>query len=149
MKMWMFGMTAVLIIGAAVMAGCIDEVVDPDLDFAVMDVMTNSTSPNPESVRADDGYEFLYVKVRIGNENRDTDLTVGPKTFSVDDNGTTEVRGKFLANMDLRKVDSIRIDPDSEKMVWVIFEVPRDSGMLYIRYRGTLDEPLERKLPDY
>ncbi len=32
---------------------------------------------------------------------------------------------------------------------WVVFKVPEDATMLYMRYIGTLDEPIEQKLPEY
>lgn len=149
MKTLLFGAMAVLILGAGLMAGCIDQVADPDLDYHILEVTTNTTSPNPESVDADGGYHFVYVKVRVENENKDADLTIGPKTFTLDDNSTTEVKGKYLANTDLRRIDSIRVDPNDEKIFWVVFHVPEDSTMLYMRYRGTLDEPVEKKMPDY
>jgi hypothetical protein len=149
MKMILFGAMAALILGAGIMAGCIDQVADPDLDFHILEVTTNSTSPNPESVEADGGYHFVYVKVRVENENKDADLTIGPRTFTLDDNSTTEVKGKYLANNDLRRIDSIRVDAFDEKIFWVVFSIPEDTRMLYMRYRGTLDEPVEKKMPDY
>lgn len=149
MKIWLFGTMAALMIGAGIMAGCIDQVIDPELDFHILDVNTNTTSPNPGSVVADDGYEFVYVKVRVENENRDADLTVSPRTFTLDDNSTNEVKGKYLANMDLRRIDSIRVDPLDERIFWVVFKVPVDATMLYIRYTGTLDEPIEQRMPEY
>jgi len=149
MKIWMIGGMLALIIGAGLIAGCTDQVVDPELDFHIMEITTNSTSPNPESVDADPGYHFVYVKVRVENENRDADLTIVPKTFTLDDNGTNEIKGKFMANLDLRRIDSIRIDAFDEKIFWVLFSVPEDDQMLYMRYRGTLDEPVEKKMPDY
>lgn len=149
MKIWMLAGVLALVMGAGLMAGCIDQVADPELDFHILDVMTNTTSPNPEGVDADAGYHFVYVKVRVENENRDADLTIAPRTFTLDDNSTTEVKGKYLANLDLRRIDSIRIDPFDEKIFWVVFSVPRDTQMLYMRYIGTLDEPVENRMPDY
>ncbi len=149
MKMLFYGAMAVLILGAGLMAGCTDQIADPDLDFHILEVTTNSTSPNPESVEADGGYHFVYVKVRVENENKDADLTIIPKTFTLDDNSSTEVKGKYLANTDMRRIDSIRVDAIDEKIFWVIFQVPEDEDMLYMRYRGTLDEPVEKKMPDY
>ncbi len=149
MKIWIVGVVMALIAGAGIMAGCIDQVADPDLDLHILDVMTNTTSPNPGSADADDGYEFVYVKVRVENENRDADLSIFPKTFTLDDNSTTEVKGKYLANMDLRRIDSIRVDAFDEKIFWVVFQVPQGEKMIYMRYRGTLDEPVEEKMPEY
>lgn len=148
MKLWILGALAA-IIGAGLMAGCIDQVADPELDFHVMEVQTNTTSPNPGAEEVESGHHFLYVKVRVENLNRDADLTIGPRTFTVDDNDTVEVNGAHLANADLRDIDSIRVDPLDEKIFWVVFKVPDGYRMLYIRYVGTLDEPKELSLPEY
>ncbi|MDG6224168.1 MAG: DUF4352 domain-containing protein [Candidatus Thermoplasmatota archaeon] len=149
MRMWAMIGLAALIMGAGLMAGCIDEVADPTLEFNVMDVALNNSSPNPSSVDAGSGYQFLYVKVRLVNLNEKADLTVVPGSFAVDDNSTVEKRGDHMATLDMRRIDSIRVDPQDEKIFWVTFKVPTDSKMIFIRYRGTLDEPVERTLPEY
>ena len=147
--MWAMLGLAALIMGAGLMAGCIDEVADPNLEFTVMDVALNNSSPNPSSVDAGSGYRFLYVKVRLVNLNEKVDLTVVPESFAVDDNSTVEKRGDHMATLDMRRIDSIRVDPQDEKIFWVTFKVPTDSRMTFIRYRGTLDEPVERTMPEY
>jgi len=149
MKIWQFGALAALVLGAGLMAGCIDQVADPELDFHIMEVATNTTSPNPGSEAAEQGYHFVYVKVRVENLNKDADLTIAPKTFTLDDNSTVEEKGEYMANLELRRIDSIRVDPMDEKIFWVIFEVPDGTRMLYMRYKGTLDEPIEKDMPDY
>ena len=140
---------AALVLGAGLFAGCIDEVVDPTLNFSVLDVMINESSPNPNSIPALNGSHFVYVKVKVNNQNENSDLVIAPVSFFADDN-MTEVEGSFLANQStLRRIDSITVDPKSFKEFWVIFEVPDGTKLIYIRYRGTLDEPIEKKMPDY
>jgi len=139
----------VLVLGGALTAGCLDQVLDPEMDFRVLEVGTNRTSPTPMSVNATNGNTFLWVKVSVENLNENVDLTVGPRMFSVDDNERTEERGEFMANMDRRRLDTIRVDPMEEKTIWVLFEVPLNATMSYIRFRGTLDEPVEHIMPEY
>ncbi len=139
----------VLVLGGALTAGCLDQVLDPEMDFRVLEVETNRTSPTPMSVNATNGNTFLWAKVSIENLNENVDLTVGPRMFSVDDNKDIEERGEFMANMDRRRLDTIRVDPLEEKTIWVIFEVPLNTTMSYIRFRGTLDEPVEHILPEH
>ncbi|MGA1792925.1 MAG: hypothetical protein ACMUHM_03150 [Thermoplasmatota archaeon] len=146
---YMLGLAA-LVIGAGLLAGCVEEVADPDLTFSVVEVRTNATSPNPNGESADPGHHWLYVKVKVNNLNERNDLTVFPGTFYADDN-VTEYTGEYLANgSSIRRIDSIRIDPNTNKEFWVIFgQIPDGDKMVFIRYRGTLDEPVEKKLPDY
>lgn len=140
---------AALVIGAGLLAGCVEEVLDPDLDFQVLDVYTNMTSPNPNSVNATEGHHFVYVHVEMENKNKELDLTITGSSFYVDDN-VTEVTGSYMANgSTIRRIDSIRVDADTQKTFWVIFEVPDGTQLTYIRYRGTLDEPVERNMPSY
>lgn len=140
---------AVLVVGGGIIAGCLDEVLDPDLDFEVLEANTNTTSPPPAPETAENGTHFLWVKVRVENQNENNDLTIAPGFFTVDDNADIEEEGEFLANDNARNIDSIRVDPGLSKDFWVIFRLPEDSQMEYIRYKGTLDEPVEKELPDY
>ncbi|MBN1389302.1 MAG: hypothetical protein JXA22_01525 [Candidatus Thermoplasmatota archaeon] len=145
---YMIGL-ALLVIGAGILAGCVDEVVDPELNFRVMDVHTNLTSPNPNGVNASEGHHFVYVQVELENKNKDLDLTIAPGSFYADDN-VTEVIGSYLANgTTLRRIDTIRVDANTKKVFWVTFEIPDGIKLTYIRYRGTLDEPVQKDLPDY
>jgi hypothetical protein len=145
---YMLGLAA-MVIGAALLAGCVEEVLDPDLDFEVLDVYTNQTSPNPNGVNATDDHHFVYVQVEMENKNDELDLTIAGGSFYADDN-VTEVTGMYLANgSTVRRIDSIRIDADTSKTFWVIFEVPDGTKLTYIRYRGTLDEPVEKMMPSY
>lgn len=140
---------AALVIGAGLLAGCVEEVLDPDLDFKVLSVYTNNTSPNPNSVNATDDHHFVYVKVKMENKNEELDLTIAAGSFYADDN-MTEVTGSYIANgSSIRRIDTIRIDADADKEFWVIFEVPDGTKLTYIRYRGTLDEPVEKEMPSY
>ena len=147
--LYMLGLAA-LVIGAGLLAGCVEEAVDPDLNFSVQTVMTNATSPNPNGQSADPGHHWLYVKVKVTNLNEDLDLTIGAGSF-YSDNNVTEYTGSYLANAtSLRRIDSIRIDPNTYKEFWVVFgQIPDADKMIYIRYRGTLDEPIEKELPGY
>ena len=148
-SIYLIGM-AFLVIGAGIIAGCVEEVLDPDLDFKVLEVTTNSTSPVPEPETADNGTHFLWVKVRVENQNENNDLTVTPTFFTVDNNADVEEEGKHLANgTSMRKITSLRIDPGTEKEFWVIFNVPDGETMEYIRYIGSLDEPIEKDMPSY
>lgn len=141
---------AILVIGAGIMAGCVEEVLDPDLDYEVLDVEKNSTSPNPSGVKAENGTHFLWVKIRLENHNENSDLSVGPTFFTVDNNADVEKEGEYLANATtMRRIDTLRVDPGSEKEFWIIFNVPDDTTMEYIRYVGSLDEPVEKELPDH
>lgn len=146
---YMLGLAA-LLIGAGFLAGCVEEIVDPDLNFSVKEVMTNTTSPNPSGESADPGNHWLYVKVRVNNLNERHDLTIAAGSFYADNN-VTEHTGSYIANgTSMRRIDSIRIDPNTFKEFWVVFgQIPNSDNMTYIRYRGTLDEPIERKLPSY
>jgi hypothetical protein len=145
---YMLGLAAI-VIGAGLLAGCVDEALDPELNFKVLEVNTNTASPNPNSVNATDGNHFVYVKVEMKNKNDDLDLTILPEMFSADDN-STEVTGSYLANVStVRGIESIRVDADTDKVFWVIFEVPDGTKLTYIRYRGTLDEPVEKEMPSY
>jgi hypothetical protein len=126
---YMLGLAA-LVLGAALLAGCVEEVLDPDLDFEPLTAYTNQTSPNPNGENATEGNHFVYVKVEMENKNENLDLTIFAESFYADDN-LTEVTGSFLANeTTIRRIDSIRIDADAEKTFWVIFEVP-DVGTGY------------------
>jgi hypothetical protein len=145
---YMLGLAAI-VLGAGLLVGCVDEALDPELNFKVLEVNTNTASPNPGSVNATEGNHFVYVKVEMKNKNEDLDLTIVPESFSADDNAT-EVEGSYLANEStVRNIDSIRVDADTDKVFWVIFEVPDGTKLTYIRYRGTLDEPVEKEMPDY
>jgi hypothetical protein len=145
---YMLGLAA-LVLSAALLAGCIEEVLDPDLDFTPVTAYTNQTSPNPNGVNATDGYHFVYVQVEMENKNENVDLTILAESFYADDN-VTEVTGSYLANVTtVRRIDSIRIDADTKKTFWVIFEVPDGTKLTFIRYRGTLDEPVEKDMPSY
>jgi len=144
----MLGLAA-LVIGAGLLAGCVEEVLDPDLDFEVLSAYTNNTSPNPNGINATDGFHFVYVKVEMENKNKELDITIAGASFYADDN-VTEVTGQYIANgSTIRRIDSIRVDADTSKIFWVIFEVPDGTTLTYIRYRGTLDEPVERNMPTY
>lgn len=149
MKLWIIIGLAVSVLGAGFMAGCLDEVVDPDLEYEVLEIYTNQTSPAPVSDSAESGQHFLYVKVSVENLNEENDLTIGPGTFTVDDNNSTVEEGEYLANDQKRDIDTIRVDPEETKTFWVIFEVEDGIVMEYIRYEGTLDEPKELELPEY
>ena len=145
---YMLGLAA-LIIGAGLFAGCVDEVLDPDLNFQVMDAYTNNTSPNPNGENASMDKHFVYVRVKMENKNKDLDITIAPGSFYADDN-VTEVTGSYLANAStVRRIDTLRIDASAEKEFWVIFEVPDGTKLTFIRYRGTLDEPVEKEMPSY
>ena len=114
-----------------------------------MDVYTNMTSPNPNSMNATDGHHFVYVQVEMENKNKELDITISGASFYADDN-VTEVTGSYLANWStVRRIDSIRVDASTTKTFWVIFEVPDGTTLTYIRYRGTLDEPVEKNMPSY
>jgi hypothetical protein len=140
---------ASLVMVAGLLAGCVEEVLDPDLNFKVLNVYTNNTSPNPGGVNASLDKHFVYVKVVMENKNKELDLTIGPESFYADDN-VTEVTGSYLANgTSQRRIDSIRVDAKTNKEFWVVFEVPDGTKLTYIRYRGTLDEPVEKKMPGY
>ncbi|MEA3558607.1 MAG: DUF4352 domain-containing protein [Candidatus Thermoplasmatota archaeon] len=146
---YLIGM-AVLVMGAGIIAGCVEEVMDPNLDFSVLEVNTNSTSPTPEPETADNGTHFLWVKVRVDNQNENNDLTVTPAFFTVDNNADVEEEGKYLANgTSKRGISTIRIDPGLQKEFWVIFNVQDGKTMNYIRYVGSLDEPIEKDMPSY
>ena len=92
---YMLGLAA-LVIGAGLLAGCVDEVLDPDLDFEVLDVTTNLSSPNPNSEN-ETGFHHVYVKVDMENKNKEIDITIAGASFYADDN-VTEVTGQYLAN---------------------------------------------------
>lgn len=150
MRAWIMVGLAVVVLGAGFLAGCVDEVLDPELDFEVLEVKTAAVSPPPVSIDAPNGSQYILVQVRVINQNEDNDLTVFPGSFEVDDNNVTVEEGKYLANTDERDIgDSLRIDPGEEKTFWVIFEVEDGIVMEYIRYVGTLDEPVERDMPNY
>ncbi len=143
----MLGLAA-LVIGAGLLAGCVEEVLDPDLDFEVLDVYTNLSSPNPNSEN-ETGFHHVYVKVDMENKNKELDITIAGASFYADDNAT-EVTGTYLANeTTVRRIDSIRIDANTNKAFWVVFKVPDGTTLTYIRYRGTLDEPVEKNMPPY
>ncbi|MGA1821870.1 MAG: DUF4352 domain-containing protein [Thermoplasmatota archaeon] len=150
MKPWIMLGLAVVVLGVGFLAGCIDEVLDPDLEFEVQEVKTGTVSPPPVSMNVTNGSHYLFVEVRVINQNEDNDITIFPGSFEVDDNDVTTEEGRYLANEDERDIGgSIRIDPGEEKTFWVIFEVDDGIVMKYIRYVGTLDEPVERELPSY
>jgi hypothetical protein len=145
---YMLGLAAI-VLGAGLLAGCVDEALDPELNFKVLEVNTNTVSPNPGGVNATDGNHYVDVKVEMKNKNDDLDLTILPESLSADDN-ETEVTGSYLANVStVRGIESIRVDADTDKIFWVIFEVPDGTKLTYIRFRGTLDEPVEKEMPSY
>lgn len=146
---YLIGM-AIMVIGAGIIAGCVDEVIDPDLNFSVIEVAKNQTSPVPEPETAENGSHYLWIKVRVDNQNENSDLTITPGFFTADNNGDVEEEGKYLANgTSMRKINSIRIDPGTKKTFWVVFLVDDGVTMEYIRYVGSLDEPIEKELPSY
>ncbi len=142
-----------MVMAAGLVVGCterFEENVDPDLELNVLEVVAKDKSPAPNSKNASDGKEFLYVKINITNNNDKADHTVwNADRFSVDDNSATEVDGSYLANNDMREIDTLIIDKGEGKTFWVAFEVDNDMKMLYFRYNAGLDEPLESELPDY
>ncbi len=141
-----------LVMAAGLIAGCteIEETIDPDLKMTVIEVVAKGQSPAPTAVNASEGNEFLYIKINITNDNEKADHTIwNADRFSVDDNSATQIEGGYLANLDSRTVDSLIIDTGEGKTFWVVFEVPSDMQMLYIRYDGGLDEPLDNEIPAY
>ena len=144
---YMVGLVA-LILGGGLIVGCLEDVLDPELDFEVLETMESNTAPPPGNDTAEDGNQFLYVKVRVENQNEEdeADLTIWPGSFKVDNNADVDEEGSYLANENDRRIDSIRVDPETTKTFWVVFEVPEDQDMVYIRYVGTLDEPIEKEL---
>jgi hypothetical protein len=123
---------------------------DPDLDLTIKEVSAQFTSPAPNARNASDGKEFLYVKINITNDNDKTKHTVwDADRFSVDDNSALQIDGKFLANNEMREIDTLIIDEGQGKTFYVVFEVPDDMIMKYLRYDPGLDEPLDSEIPSY
>jgi hypothetical protein len=153
MKKEMLAGTLLLIMAAGLIAGCterVEETVDPDLKLTVYEVIAKDKSPAPNAVNASEGKEFLYVKINLTNKNDKADHTVwNADKFTVDDNNATEVEGSYLANNDMREIDTLIIDQGEGKAFWVVFEVSIDVKMLYFRYNAGLDEPMESEIPDY
>lgn len=142
-----------LVVALGVIAGCTDKVeetLDPDLKMTVHESFARYTSPAPGTKNASEGKEFLYIKINITNNNEKTKHTVwNADLFSVDDNGATQVEGAYLANLDMREIDSIAIDEGTGKTFYAVFEVPDDMDMKYIRYEPGIDEPLDAEIPAY
>ncbi len=134
-------------------AGCTDKVeetLDPNLKLTVHEAVAMFTSPAPSSRNATDGKEFLYVKINITNNNEKTDHTVfNADRFSVDDNDATSFEGSFIANLDMREMNSLVIDHGAGKTFYVVFEVAEDLDMKYLRYEPGIDEPLDAEIPEY
>ena len=150
MKAWTWIGIAALVMVAGFLAGCLDEVLDPDVDFSINEAKTAEVSPPPVSVNATDGHHYVFVNITFINDNDDTDVILGPGSFTLDDNNVTTVDGKYLANLNGRDIgDSISVDPGSEKTFWVIFEVQDGLVMEYMRYEGPTDEPVEKEMPNY
>jgi hypothetical protein len=143
----------ILIFIGVTLAGCtekVEETIDPDLDLKVLEVVAMGQSPAPNAKNSSEGKEFLYVKVNITNDNKKADHTVwDPDRFKVDDNSATQIDGSHLANLDMREIESLIIDIGEGKTFWIVFEVPNDQQMIYIRYEAGLDEPLDSELPSY
>lgn len=143
---------ALLVLSAALIAGCtsVEETLDPELEMTVLEVTTKGKSPAPYAVNASEGKEFLYVKVNITNKNEEANHNIlGPDRFSVDNNDDTVVEGDHFANMDMRSMDTLLLQEGEGKTFWVVFEVPNDMAMVYLRYEGGIDEPIDTELPVY
>jgi hypothetical protein len=54
-----------------------------------------------------------------------------------------------MANLEMRSIGRILVDAGTSKMFWLVFKVPNDQNMTYLRFEGTADEPIEVKLPGY
>ena len=153
MRKEMLAGAIMVVLAAALISGCterVEESVDPDLDIRILEVVAKNTSPAPNARNASDGKEFLYVKVNLTNDNDKADHTVwDADRFSVDDNSATVVEGSYIANNDMREIETIIIDHGTGKTFWIVFEVSNTIKMLYFRYEAGLDEPIDAEIPDY
>jgi hypothetical protein len=142
-----------LVMAAGLVAGCterVEENVDPDLEIRVLEVQAKDKSPAPNAKNASDGKEFLFVKINLTNDNDKADHTVwNADRFSVDDNSAKKVDGSYLANNDMREIETLIVDHGTGKTFWIVFEVEDDMKMKYLRYDAGLDEPIDNEIPDY
>jgi hypothetical protein len=140
---------ALVVVALLFTAGCLKELVDPKMDINVVEVKALATPPALVNDTVVSGEEFLYIKVNLTSENEDVDQFVNPEEFTVDNNGSSTYPGLYMANLEMRSIGRILVDAGTSKEFWIVFKVPNDQKMTYLRFEGTADEPIEVKLPDY
>ncbi len=140
---------ALAVMAILLTAGCLKELVDPKMDIKVVEVKALGAPPALVNDTLGQGEEYLYVRVNLTSENEDVDQFVNPNEFTVDNNGTSTYQGLFMANLEMRSIGRILVDAGTYKEFWLVFKVPNDQKMTYLRFEGTADEPIEVKLPDY
>jgi len=145
---WMMAPMA-LTMALLMTAGCLEELVDPQMDIKVLEAKALDTAPALVNDTLGTGNEYLYIRVNLTSENEDVDQWVNPNEFTVDANGTKTYPGLFMANMEMRSIGRMLVDAGTSKTFWLVFEVPGNVTMLYLRFEGTADEPVEVSLPAY
>jgi len=140
---------ALALIGlAALTVGCVDEAVNPKIDIKVLDVMTTNLSAGSPRLIAENGTEYVYVKINVTNENDNLDHIFTKEKFRAEDSLRNPFRAESLANLQERE-NTFTLEPDESRVFYVVFKLPTNVKVTLLVAEMGADEDFTATIPDY
>jgi len=146
-----YALTVISIIGLICLAsGCLDleEAVNPDLDLEVLDVMASNLSAESPRRVAENGTEYIYIKVNVTNKNDDLDHIFIAEKFKAEDDMRNPYDAVHLANLAERE-NTFTLKPEEGREFYVVFKVPTDVELILLVMEMGADEDFTDDIPEY